>query len=278
MSSPRLRITASGTKYFQEPGAVLIARTQTDLLPVHSFLAQRDSSFEHYLFDGPRPDDGTLLAKFAGQLCYLSFGENRTKHADAAKYIDHIKASGHGSVLEHANYSFLLYGIDRAVTHELVRHRAGMAYSQVSQRYVGPEQLVFVEPFEMQNDERLHRHFEQLADEAKAKYEEMIEAFANRLASIEGESNRDKRKRMHSFARRVLPNMTEAPIVATGNVRAWRHVFTMRLAQPADAAIRRAMWPAFETMLRECPPCFDDFEQHKLPDGTMAATPRYTKV
>ena len=66
----------------------------------------------------------------------MSFGPNRTKNADAQKYIDNILKSGHGSVLEHAQYSFLLYGVGRDFTHELVRHRTGVAFSQVSQRYV----------------------------------------------------------------------------------------------------------------------------------------------
>ena len=52
------------------------------------------------------------------------------------EYLDNIKKQGHGSVLEHANYSLLLEGVSRSLTHELVRHRAGFAYSQLSQRYV----------------------------------------------------------------------------------------------------------------------------------------------
>src|SRR3954453_21255676 len=62
------------------------------------------------------------------------------------EYLDNIKKQGHGSVLEHANYSLLLEGVSRSLTHELVRHRAGFAYSQLSQRYVDESEPRFVMP------------------------------------------------------------------------------------------------------------------------------------
>ena len=61
-------------------------------------------------------------------------------------YLDNIKKQGHGSVLEHANYSLLVEGVSRSLTHELVRHRAGFAYSQLSQRYVDEKDASFVVP------------------------------------------------------------------------------------------------------------------------------------
>src|SRR5437773_10638219 len=61
-------------------------------------------------------------------------------------YLDNIKNQGHGSVLEHANYSLLLEGVSRSLTHELVRHRAGFAYGQLSQRYVDEPEANFVIP------------------------------------------------------------------------------------------------------------------------------------
>ena len=78
--------------------------------------------------------DGERLAEFAGRLCYMS-QHNPAKRA-TREYLENIKKQGHGSVLEHANYSILLEGVSRSLTHELVRHRAGFAYSQLSQRYV----------------------------------------------------------------------------------------------------------------------------------------------
>src|SRR5687767_15694217 len=68
-------------------------------------------------------------------------------------YLENIKKQGHGSVLEHANYSLLLEGISRSLTHELVRHRAGFAYSQLSQRYVDESEANFVMPPATTGDE-----------------------------------------------------------------------------------------------------------------------------
>ena len=72
--------------------------------------------------------DGERLAEFAGRLCYMS--QHNPARRETREYLENIKKQGHGSVLEHANYSLLIEGVSRSLTHELVRHRAGFAYSQ----------------------------------------------------------------------------------------------------------------------------------------------------
>ena len=64
-------------------------------------------------------------------------------------------------MLEHATFSFLCYGISRSNTHEIVRHRAGTAYSQLSQRFVSGKVLRFVERPEYRNHPSLHKRFEE---------------------------------------------------------------------------------------------------------------------
>src|SRR5437868_3872093 len=88
--------------------------------------------------------DGERLAEFAGRLCYMS--QHNPAGRSTREYLENIKKQGHGSVLEHANYSLLLEGVSRSLTHELVRHRAGFAYSQLSQRYVDESVASFVVP------------------------------------------------------------------------------------------------------------------------------------
>ena len=87
---------------------------------------------------------GERLAEFAGRLCYMS--QRNPADRSTREYLENIKKQGHGSVLEHANYSLLLEGVSRSLTHELVRHRAGFAYSQVSPRYVDERDAQFVMP------------------------------------------------------------------------------------------------------------------------------------
>ena len=44
--------------------------------------------------------------------------------------------SGHGSTIEHIVFTFAISGVSRTLSHQLVRHRAGVAFDQQSQRYV----------------------------------------------------------------------------------------------------------------------------------------------
>ena len=88
-----------------------------------------------------REQRGELLLEFGGRACYRSWepglNPNVTQiRTDRREYFANILRSGHGSVLEHANYSFALRNVSRVFTHELVRHRAGSAFSQESLRYV----------------------------------------------------------------------------------------------------------------------------------------------
>ena len=94
--------------------------------------------------------DGERLAEFAGRLCYMS--QANPAGRNTRDYLENIKKQGHGSVLEHANYTVLLEGVSRSLTHELVRHRAGFAYSQLSQRYVDESDAAFVVPPAIQGD------------------------------------------------------------------------------------------------------------------------------
>ena len=84
-----------------------------------------------------------LLPEVAGRLCYMSFRNPRPGGNKA--YIGHILEAGHGSVLEHSVFGFILTGVSRSLTHELVRHRH-LSYSQLSQRYVDESDVAFVVP------------------------------------------------------------------------------------------------------------------------------------
>src|ERR1700730_1683890 len=120
-----------------------------------------------------------MLCETAGRVCYMSFAKPRP--GGNAAYLGHIKESGHGSVLEHAVWNLLIVGVSRTLTHELIRHRAGMGYSQLSQRYVDESVAEYVEPDLIANDPELHKiwldcvaqahkAYMLLADKLQAKY------------------------------------------------------------------------------------------------------------
>src|SRR5207245_10131733 len=100
---------------------------------------------------------GEVLCETAGRLCYLSYA--RPRPGGNAVYLSHIKESGHGSVLEHAVWNFLITGVSRSLSHELVRHRAGFGYSMLSQRYVDESVAEYVEPDIIAGDPEVHALF-----------------------------------------------------------------------------------------------------------------------
>ena len=260
-----------GTAFLQAPGVVMIGKTGADLGYLAHFLEEMDDFFGGYLEDPNKISDGALLAKFAGQLCYLSLGEKRTKNDRADAYFGHIIESGHGSILEHVSYSFLFYGISRSCTHELVRHRLS-SYSQVSQRYVSGKHLRFVERPEFVANETLHRRFKNKIDQDAEYYEETVQMLLREREAgatlLTAEGATEARKKVQQAARESLPNCTEAPIVVTMNARSWRHFFGMRAASPAEIEIRRLAFFAFLCASQVDPLLWQDATIRQLEDET----------
>ncbi len=281
--SPVFR-TGAGTPYLKLPGVVMLARPRTNVAGLAGFLEGFDPElgFPAYLDDPTRLPDSSQLCKTAGQVCYSSFGPRRTTNENAAVYFERLTSAGHGSVLEHASFSFLLYGISRSVTHELVRHRAGVGFSQISQRYVSGSVLRFVERPEYQSDEELHRLFEERADRAAAEYREMADRLLERQeggnSMLSADYKTDARKKVQQTARSLLPNETEAPMVFTGNVRALRHIVEMRADAHAESEIRNLAVRIFLCLVTADPILFGDYRIGELPDGTFTVTTEYRKA
>src|SRR5271169_7139739 len=126
------------------PLVFLIARPSIDPEAMAGYLREvgGESWLERRLDEcEQQPNAGELLVEFGGRACYRSWepglNPNVTKvRTDQREYFANMLRSGHGSVLEHANYSFALRNVSRVFTHEIIRHRAGSAFSQESLRYV----------------------------------------------------------------------------------------------------------------------------------------------
>lgn len=274
----------NGTPYLTRPGVAVLARPSMNLAGLAGFLNGYgdDSPFLNYLHDPTLLPDSAQLCKVAGQLCYMSFGRKRSYNADAERYFTNLKSSGHGSVFEHANFSLLLYGISRSVTHELIRHRPGLAYSQQSQRYVSGRMLRFVERPEYAIDEVLHTQFLQRIERAAEEYatitERILQMQQEGTQLLNAEERTDLRKKVQQTARSVLPNETEAPILVTGNVRAWRHVISMRASAHAETEIRELAVRIFLCLYLTDPLLFSDYTLEQLPDGTLAVSTEFEKI
>lgn len=218
--------------------------------------------------------DGERLAEFAGRLCYMS--QKNPANRSTREYIENIKKQGHGSVLEHANYSLLIEGVSRSLTHELVRHRAGFAYSQLSQRYVDESHAAFVVPPAILGDDSLVAQWKAQMESAQATYVALVDKLMERYGWVDNKVHR--RKMAREAARGVLPNSTETKIVATANVRGWRTMLELRTSEGAEMEIRRCAVGVLRVLQKEAPGFFSDFETYVAEDKVEAARVGYHKV
>lgn len=249
-------------EFFTAPRVTVLARPQF-VEPAHLGVAWLGEA-----------SDGERLAEFAGRLCYMSQRNpaGRTTH----EYLENIKKQGHGSVLEHANYSLLLEGVSRSLTHELVRHRAGFAYSQLSQRYVDESEAAFVVPPAIVGDAALETAWRTQIEGAQAAYVHLVDELMTRYGWVADKVHR--RKMAREAARGVLPNSTETKIVVTGNARAWRTMLELRSSEAAELEIRRMAITVLRVLQAEAPAFFSDFEVYEAEDRREAARIVYHKV
>src|SRR3954470_6740010 len=218
--------------------------------------------------------DGERLAEFAGRLCYMS--QRNPAGRTTADSLENIKRQGHGSVLEHASYSLLLEGVSRSLTHELVRHRAGTAMSQLSQRYVDESDAAFVVPPAIAGDELLEGAWRTQIESAQSTYVSLVAQLMERYGWVADKVHR--RKMAREAARGVLPNSTETKIVVTGNARAWRTMLELRSSEGAELEIRRLAVMVLRVLQQEAPAFFSDFEIYDAADRREAARVGYHKV
>src|SRR5271170_1602074 len=152
-----------------EPTVYLLGRQVVDDEALSAFLA--DHEVDHWTTD--TEIGGEKLIETAGRVCYMSFQKPRPGGNKA--YIGHILEVGHGSVLEHAVFNLLFTGVSRSLTHELVRHRAGFGFSQLSQRFVDESECSFVEPEAIAADPELHGIWLEAIQASQTAYRELAD-------------------------------------------------------------------------------------------------------
>jgi len=257
-------------RIIREPRVYLLGRQQVDAAELDRFLTDH----EVQTWQTDTDVAGQKLCEIAGRLCYMSFAKPRP--GGNASYLSHILDVGHGSVLEHAVWNFVFAGVSRSFTHELVRHRAGFGYSQLSQRYVDESTADFVEPDVIAEDPRLHAIWLEAIRTAHRAYCDLVEALAARFADV---SDRTLRRKMaRQAARSVLPNATETKIFVTANARALRHFIELRANEHAEVEIRKVAAAVLRIMQKEAPALFGDYTLETLPDGSQVAHTPHRKV
>lgn len=240
--------------------------------------------------------DAESLIEFAGRRCYRSYepglNPNITRvREDSHAYLRNILKEKHGSVLEHAQFTFDFHNVSRVFTHELVRHRSGVAISQESLRYVRLTDLGFRIPEVLANGptmkqrcgERLDDYDDVPMRDAIVSIVERLEEFQRDAAEAFGLDDEGVpfaiKKEVTSALRRLAPIGLSTSMVWSANIRTLRHVIEMRTAPSAEEEIRLVFHEVGEIMVNECPSLFSDFHIEPVDGSKIPAwIPEWSKV
>lgn len=218
------------------------------------FLSNRDLTWTHE----DSSSDAELTVEASGRVCYMSFGA-RQHRLSTRDYLANIISQGHDSVLEHANFTVLVDGITRALSHQLVRHRVGFSYSQLSQQYNDESGVEFSQPAWLEKDPGLREQWTTWAEKTGAMYQALLES-ANRVGATTNLNQKERQRLARSMARLVLPNATHTTLVVTGNARAWRNFMRVRGNIEGDLEMRSYCVDIHRVLYKAAPRLFTGFE------------------
>lgn len=264
---------------FVQPRAYLVAETKVDS-------AAMGEALQYLGVNNWTTDAGTdadLLSEFAGKSCYMSFdtslNENLTRVGGRNNH-DYLQegiiGQKHGSVLEHSTVSFFLVDVSRVLTHEVVRHRAGTAFSQSSGRYVRtPNINMYLPNTIMDLPSLISAKASRIFTRAMGQMEENIAELAE-LSDINNQPF-DMKKKLTSAFRRLVGNGQANNLLVTANHRAWRHMIEMRTHPSAEEEIREVFADISRQLREKYPNIYADAEV-TVEDGIEVTTFLNSKV
>lgn len=252
-----------------EPTVFLVGETQISTPGLQNYLSH--IGVPDWKTDAP--SEAERLTEVMGRLCYRSWkpgmNANVTKIREGNDtYIANIIKVKHGSVLEHCVTNWIFADVSRVFTHELVRHRAGTAYSQESLRFVRLTDLGLWLPPEIE-DPALVELFEKTF-----KNLEELQLTMARLMGLDDEKAFAEKKKLTSAMRRVAPIGLATSIGASFNFRALRHIIEMRTAESAEAEIRLVFQMVASMAKDFWPNVFADFDRNEKGEWV----PRSSKI
>jgi len=263
-------------KVHARPLVILVTRQEIVREGVGQLLAEyglEPSAWQRLLVD----TEGDKIPEMMGRLCYGSFGP-RQGRVGAVDYLANVIEGGHGSVLEHAVWGFVVCRASRGFTHQMVRHRAGFAYSQESQHFIrysdmdeegGTEAAVCVTGLP-----------EGAAASAVQWALRSLEAYGQiwKVVRQDFPAAAKVKKIVSGLARGVLPGMMESRIGVTGNARALRHFCELRGTEDNVEEIRIVACDILAIMKREAPAIFQDLTLVAGTDGRPVVASGHRKV
>ena len=239
-----------------QPKTFLVGHTEPDLNGLADYL-QETGQYEYYqdFLDAYELVGPVSLCSFYAKLCYRSLvlGKNANveRVRDAESNLKGVFDSGHGSVFEHVQLNFVTTNCSRVLTHEMVRHRVGTAYSQTSGRYVALDDIDLVYPPEYDSVFVNGVPLKVLIEEHCKQTSQLASDLRKALIS-EHSSFADK-KRVTSFIRRIAPNGQTNEIGWSCNIRSVRHMIEMRTSRHAEWEIRKVFHDVAQILRRRWP-------------------------
>jgi thymidylate synthase (FAD) len=165
----------------------------------------------------------TCYSELTPEDIFRKAADGEIDQAKMQRLISNVIESGHGSTIEHVVFTFGISGVSRTLSHQLVRHRAGVAFDQQSQRYVTYKKAATMLPQTIaEADPAIRAEYEEQIEGSMSLYGDLV------AAGIPGED-----------ARFVFPNATRTNLVMTVNLRALIHMSGLRLCTMAQWEIRR---------------------------------------
>ena len=191
------------------------------------------------------------LMALACRTCTGTVYTSKSTATDTTNFVKKVLKSGHESIMEHVNFTFLIEGISRACSHQLVRYRH-CSFSQLSQRYakVGTEK------------EARNAHFNYFsgkpdeADEILAKYFVLPKEYPSRhevARTFVGYHEAIARGVKPEEARALLPNCTKTNLLVTTNLRELVHICNERMCARAQGEIRELIGKMRDLVLENLP-------------------------
>ena len=207
------------------------------------------------------PTDSEKVVEVMGRLCYRSFQPGMNRNVTRIRehnneYLANILNVRHGSVIEHPVMNFVFADVSRVFTHELVRHRAGVAISQESLRFVRLEDLGQWVPTVIRENHEAIEIFSETFRHLEGLQIKLAELF--RLDD-EGVPFAIK-KEITSAMRRIAPLGLATTIGWSANPRTLRWTLEMRTHPTAEEEIRFVFGKVGEIVRARYPNFFCDFE------------------
>lgn len=239
------------------PELYVLSRPSFDSSELQRFLSDRGLAW----VASSDATDGEHLVEVCGRVCYMSFSSDvsKVRHPNST-YIENLVRKGHESVLEHANWTFILAGVSRAFTHQLVRHRIGFSFSQLSQQYHDESKAKILPPQGLHGEAR--EVWEAATTTATDAYRRIVE-----LTDANEAADSETKRRLRSAARSLLPNAVETVIAVSANARAIRHFLNLRGSIIGDIEMRQVSAAIFRMVSDDARALFRDFEIIENSDG-----------